>query len=98
MRRNNYLLKCHAFYLSRAALFKEHIKALKLSLPQEEYIHHEVVKFAARLRKATSDIIPQDPRKIEYQLHGDLKGYRRYKQGLQRYRLFFAFSVQPPLI
>ena len=98
MMKNNYLLKCHDFYYSRISLLKEHIRNLKSSLSQEEYIHHETVKFAARLRKATLEVIPQDPQRVEYQLHGDLKGYRRYKQGLQRYRLFFTFSAKPPLI
>lgn len=96
--KNNYLLKCHNFYYLRVSQLKEQIKCLKLSLPREEYIQHEVVKFAARLKRATLEVIPEDPNKIEYHLHGDLKGYRRYKQGLQRYRLFFTFSVKPPLI
>lgn len=31
-------------------------------------------------------------------MHGVLKKYRRYKQGLKRYRLFFIFSNNPTLI
>ncbi len=98
MKKNNYLLKCHNFYSSRTSELKVQVKMLKESLPREQYIQHEVVKFAARLKKATFDIIPEDPNKPEYYLHGDLKGYRRYKQGLKRYRLFFTFSNTPPLI
>lgn len=98
MMRNNYLLKSHDFYYARISQLKEQVKNLKLSLSQDEYIRHEVVKFAARLKKATQEIIPQDPNRVEYHLHGELKGYRRYKQGMQRYRLFFAFSMKPPLI
>lgn len=98
MMKNNYLLKSHDFYVSRVSQLKEQIKKLKSSLSKDEYIHHEVVKFAARLRNATLEIILQDPNRMEYHLHGDLKGYRRYKQGLQRYRLFFAFAASPPLI
>lgn len=98
MMKNDYFLKFHDFYYSRLSQLKEQIRKLKSTLPSDEYVHNEVVKFAARLKKATFEIIPQDPNKSEYQLHGDLKGYRRYKQGLKRYRLFFVFSNRPPLI
>lgn len=50
------------------------------------------------INEASKKIIPDDPNKKEYQLQGPLKKYRRYKQGLQRYRLFFAFSKKPPII
>lgn len=98
MMKSSYLLKCHDFYYSRIAQLKEQVRSLKLSLPSNEFTQHEVVKFAARLKKATLEVIPQDPNRIEYHLHGELKGYRRYKQGLKRYRLFFTFSNKPPLI
>jgi mRNA-degrading endonuclease RelE of RelBE toxin-antitoxin system len=80
------------------AKLKIEIQKLKSSLDKEAYLQHPEVKFAARLRDATKKIIPEDPNKKEYQLHGDLKKYRRYKQGLQRYRLFFTFSFKPPII
>ncbi len=96
--KSNYLLKCHKFYADRIDSLKQEIKELKDSLTEEEFSKHPDVKFAARVRKATKEIIPEDPDRKEYQLHGDLKKYRRYKQGLQRYRLFFAFSKKPPII
>ncbi len=93
-----YLLKVHKFYSEKVDNLKQEIKKLKASLDHETFLQHPDVKFAARLKKATQEIIPEDPDKKEYQLHGDLKKYRRYKQGLQRYRLFFTFSSKPPII
>lgn len=96
--KSNYLLKCHKFYFDRIDSLEQEIKELKDSLTEEEFSKHPDVKFAVRVRKAAKQIIPEDPDKKEYQLHGDLKKYRRYKQGLQRYRLFFAFATKPPII
>lgn len=97
-KKSKYLLKCHKFYADAVDALKQEIKNLKLSLNHEEFLQHPDVKFAERLRKATKEIIPEDPNKKEYQLRDELKKYRRYKQGLQRYRLFFAFSVHHPTI
>lgn len=96
--KSNYLLKCHKFYSDRVESLKQEIKKLKDALLEEEFSQHPDVKFAVRVREATKEIIPEDPDRRDYQLHGDLKKYRRYKQGLQRYRLFFAFSTKPPVI
>lgn len=98
MTKSNYLLKCHKFYCDRIDSLKQEIKELKDSLTKEEFSKHPDVKFAVRVRKATKESIPEDPDRKEYQLRGDLKKYRRYKQGLQRYRLFFTFSTKPPII
>lgn len=68
------------------------------SLPKEEFIHHEAVKLFARIRKATLEIIPEDPNRPEYLLSGKLRKYRRYKQGLQRYRTMFCFSNRPSIV
>lgn len=96
--KSKYLLKYHKFYSEKVDVLKQEIKKLKVSLHHEAFAQHPEVKFAARLMKATKETIPEDPNKKEYQLHGDLKKYRRYKQGLQRYRLFFTFSTNPPII
>ncbi|MGA8163458.1 MAG: type II toxin-antitoxin system YhaV family toxin [Waddliaceae bacterium] len=93
-----YLLKFHSFYADRIASLKKQLIKLKKSLSPQEYREHPEVKFAARLRKATQEIIPEDPDRSEYRLKGSLKKFRRYKQGLQRYRLFFCFSNKPPII
>lgn len=98
MKTTSYLLKAHDFYDQRVQKLKQQVQKLKSSLCEEEFLKHETVKFAARLRRATRDIIPEDPNKKEYQLKGELKKFRRYKQGLQRYRLIFAFSSTPPVI
>ena len=95
---NSYLLRYHEFYYQRIAKLKEQVKELRRHLSDEEFKQHEVVKFAYRIRQADQEIIPQDPDRPEYRLAGELKKYRRYKQGLQRYRLFFCFSNQPKTI
>ncbi len=95
---NNFYLKCHEFFAQRIAELKEHVKKLQDTLPKEEFIQHEVVKLAARIRNATLEIIPEDPNRPEYLLSGELKKYRRYKQGLQRYRIMFCFSNRPSII
>lgn len=96
--RNDYLLKYHDFYFQRIAKLKEQVKELRDRLSDEEFRQHEIVKLAYRIREADQEIIPQDPNWPEYRLTGSLKKYRRYKQGLQRYRLFFCFSNQPRII
>lgn len=96
--KNNYLLLTHIFFEGRLNFLKDQIRKLKQTLPESEYLTHEIVKFVARLRAATLEIIPLDPNRIEYQLSGELRKYRRYKQGLQRYRLFFTFSSHPKII
>jgi len=96
--KDRYLLKYHKFYYQRIALLKKQVKELHSKLSPEEFKQHEIVKLAVRIRKADQEIIPQDPDRPEYRLKGELRKYRRYKQGLQRYRLFFCFSSQPPII
>lgn len=95
---SNYLLKYHIFYANRIARLKEQIKKLRTRLDDGSFKQHEIVKLAYRIRKADQEIIPQDPNLQEYRLGGELKKYRRYKQGLQRYRLFFCFSNHPKII
>ncbi|MBI5555678.1 MAG: type II toxin-antitoxin system YhaV family toxin, partial [Elusimicrobia bacterium] len=77
---------------------KEQVKELCNKLELEEFKQHEIVKLAYRIREADQEIIPHDPNRPEYRLTGNLRKYRRYKQGLQRYRLFFCFSSQPKII
>lgn len=96
--KSNYLLKYHNFYFQRIAKLKEQVKELRNKLSNEEYRQHEIVKLAYRIREADQEIIPRDPNRPEYRLTGNLRKYRRYKQGLQRYRLFFCFSNQPKII
>ncbi len=98
MTKHRYLLKYHMLYYRRIEALKEQVKELRARLTEAEYSQHEVVKFAARVRKADQTIIPQDPDRKDYRLSGILRKYRRYKQGLQRYRLFFCFSNTPPII
>lgn len=95
---NNYILRAHEFFANRVDVLKEQVKKLKQTLPPEEFVQHEVVKLAARVRNATIEVIPQDPNRPEYLLSGDLRKYRRYKQGLQRYRIIFCFSNKPSVI
>jgi toxin YhaV len=95
---NKYVLKCHAVFAQRISDLKDHVKKLHGTLPPKEFVQHETVKLAARIRKATFDIIPQDPNRPEYLLTGELKKYRRYRQGLQRYRVLFCFSNNPAII
>ena len=98
MTKNSYLLRFHRMYCDRVAHLKDHIRDLRSELPEDAFRVHPDVKFAKRLRDATREIIPEDPNLSDYRLKGDLKKYRRYKKGLQRYRLFFCFSSQPPII
>ncbi|MBL7092103.1 MAG: type II toxin-antitoxin system YhaV family toxin [Candidatus Omnitrophica bacterium] len=96
--RSDYLLRYHDFYYQRITKLKERVKELRNKLSDEEYKQHEIVKLAYRIRKADREIIPQAPNRPEYRLFGDLRKYRRYKQGLQRYRILFCFSTQPKII
>ena len=98
MTTSSYLLLYHEFYRRRIAALKEQVKKLYQRLPPEVYRQHETVKFAARIREADQNIIPQNPDRPEYRLSGDLRKFRRYKQGLQRYRILFSFSNKPQII
>ncbi len=95
---NKYVLKYHHHYYLRVSGLKEQVKALKAKLSNKDYKQHEIVKLAARIRNADQNIIPQDPNLPEYRLKRDLKKYRRYKSGLQRYRIIFCFSSNPLII
>jgi mRNA-degrading endonuclease RelE of RelBE toxin-antitoxin system len=95
---SKYYLKCHELFALRIAILKEQVRKLRSTLSPDEFVQHETVKLAARIRRATLEIIPEDPNRPEYLLSGDLKKFRRYKQGLQRYRLMFCFSNAPGII
>ena len=88
---NKYVLKAHNYYFYRIRELTAQIQELHKALDPDQFIQHPVVKLARRIREADRNIIPQDPDRPEYCLTGELKKYRRYKQGLQRYRLFFLF-------
>lgn len=96
--KTKYILKYHEIYYTRITTLKDILKKLKEELPAPQYLSHRTVKLAKRIYDADQNIIPQDPDRPEYKLKGDLKKYRRYKKGLQRYRLFFAFSSSPKII
>ena len=93
-----YVLKIHQILSQRIDDLKIQVKGLKKTLDENTYRQHPLVKFAYRVRKAVEEIIPENPDRPDYRLTGELKKYRRYKQGLQRYRLFFCFSNQPRII
>ncbi len=95
---SDYLLRYHELYYKRIAQLKEQVKELHRKLSNEAFRQHDVVKLAYRIRQADHEIIPQDPDRPEYRLSGELRKYRRYKQGLKRYRLFFCFSHHPKII
>ena len=95
---NKYVLKAHDYYFYQIRELTAQIQKLHKALDPDQFIQHPVVKLARRIQEADQNIIPQDPDRPEYRLTGELKKYRRYKQGLQRYRLFFCFSNQPKII
>ncbi len=95
---HNYLLKAHEIFFQRTVAFNDAVKALSEKLSHEELRAHDTVKLAKRVYTATLETIPQNPNDPDYYLRGDLKQYRRYKRGLDRYRLFFAFSMTPRII
>jgi len=95
---NNYLLRCHDLYFNRINDLKATVTKLHAHLSHKEFIQHPTVKLLKTVMVADQKTIPQDPDRPEYRLRAELKKYRRYKQGLQRYRLFFCFSSLPPII
>jgi len=95
---SSYVLQAHQFFADKVSVLKERVRNLKQSLSPDEFLQNEIVKFAARVRKATLETIPEDPNRQEYLLTGELKKFRRYKQGLQRYRIIFCFSNKPSII
>ena len=96
--KNSYLLKTHEIFFQRTVELNNEVRALSKRLSPEVLAQHETVKLAHRVYQATLDTIPDNPDHPSYRLKADLKKYRRYKQGLGRYRLFFAFSTTPTII
>ena len=95
---DKYILKAHDFYYTRIKEIRERVVFLKNKLTNDEFIKHDLVKFAKRLREADKNTIPNNPTHPDYRLSGELKKFKRYKKGLQRYRLFFCYSDTPPII
>ena len=95
---NKYILKAHNLYYTRIKEIIERVVVLKAKLPKDEFVKHDLVKFAKRLREADTNTIPSDPAHPDYRLSGELKKFKRYKKGLQRYRSFFCYSDTPPII
>ncbi len=98
MRKNNYLLKFHQFFINRVLLLIGKVKKLHRSLSFEEYKKHTLVKLLKRITDAYSEHIPQSPNLSDYYLKGSLSKFRRYKRGLQRNRMMFCFANNPPII
>ena len=91
--KNNYLLKSHEFFYQRTVeLNQEIVRLRERKLTLEQLAQHPTIKLAKRVYKATFETIPAGPNHPDYRLTGELKKYRRYKRGLERYRLFFGFS------
>ena len=95
---SKYLLKAHDFYYRRVRELTEQIKELHKKLEPDQFVQHPTVKLARRIREADRVIIPHDPAPPEYRLKAELKKFRRYKQGLKRYRLSFCFANHPKII
>jgi len=95
---NNYALLFHEFFYNRVVALSDAVEKLYERLPFDEYKNHEHAKLLARITKAYSTIIPENPNHPDYYLRGALSKYRRYKRGLQRYRLMFCFSNTPAII
>lgn len=96
--KHDYLLKAHDLFFQRTVALNREVEVLSKQLDREALKAHETVKLAKRVYDATLNIIPQDPNHPSYRLNDELRKYRRYKQGLARYRLFFAFSSTPKII
>ena len=95
---SNYKLYTHQFYNERISALISTVEKLHKTLARQEYVCHPLVKLLARLSKATLTIIPHNPNHRDYLLKGELAKFRRYKRGLQRFRLLFCFANQPALI
>lgn len=97
MAKIKYLVKYHELYFQRVQELKSRVRKLKEQLSPEDFSKHEIVKLAVRVREAEKEIL-DDPHRLEYVLHDELRKFRRYKRGLGRYRILFCFSDNPPII
>lgn len=95
---NNYTLRIHHFFTERLSKLADNVKRLSKLLSQEQLVQHESVKLLGKIKRAIFKIVPQDPNLREYCLRGSLSKFRRYKRGLQRYRIICCFSNYPPII
>lgn len=76
---------------------KAEVRALKRTLPTEDYLIHPTVKLYTAVMVAIKEKIPVDPYATHFALTGALKNYGRVKKmGLpNRYRLFFR-AIETP--
>ncbi len=95
---NNFKLLFHEFFYKRVSALTDSVEKLYERLPFDEYRKHERAKLLARITRAYVTIIPEDPNHPDYHLRGALSKYRRYKRGLQRYRLMFCLSNTPAIV
>lgn len=98
MKMNNYVLKFHDFFYDRVITLIDTVEKLSLTLPEEQFKQHPQTKLLARIIKAYTETIPGNPNHRDFYLTGKLSKFRRYKAGLQRYRLLFCFSNAIPII
>lgn len=92
MKMNNYELRFHIFFHDRMLALINTVEKLSLILPEQQFKQHPQTKLLARIVTAYTKIIPENPNLRDYFLSGSLSKFRRYKSGLQRYRLIYCFS------
>lgn len=92
MKTNNYVLRFHQFFHDRVLALIDSVETLSLTLSEQQFKQHPQTKLLARIVTAYSKTIPENPNLKEYFLCGSLSKFRRYKAGLQRYRLIYCFS------
>jgi mRNA-degrading endonuclease RelE of RelBE toxin-antitoxin system len=89
---NKYRLLFGNFFHERLMILHDEVRGLQLSLSPSEYVCHPKTKLLARIMEACLDIIPSNPNHSNYFLKGKLSRFRRFKRGIQRYRIMFYFS------
>jgi toxin YhaV len=100
LRINGWLVLLHPEFAARYDELRQRARQLRGELSDDEFRKHSIVKLAASVQRLVTQIVPQDPNRLEFQLRGPLAQYRRAKKhGLPpRYRLFWIFSSRERII
>lgn len=97
---NGWLVLMTPEFTAHYVALRDEARRLKAQLSAEQYRRHPTVKLAASVNRLVMEIVPRNPDRPEFKLHGDLRKFRRAKgRGLPpRYRLFWTFSQRAKCI
>ena len=84
----------HPIFGDHYIALRNEVRELREKLTPAEFARHPQVKLVAAIRRAITEIIPDNPNRPDFWLSANLSRFRRVKgYGIpDRYRLYYVFS------